>query len=83
MEEAVKAVENVKISAEAETAPQEEVATSSDPAKRLRALRKKLKQIEEIEQKEDKSTLTPEQVTKMEKKGEVEEEIKQIESLLG
>jgi hypothetical protein len=71
---------SLKISEAPKAAQTAEVATSDlaakekDPAKRLKALKKKLREIIEIEGKPSDS-LTPEQAEKVSKKGDIETEI--------
>jgi hypothetical protein len=54
-------------------------AAAPDPAKRLKALKKKLREIAEIERK-DQTGLTPEQTQKLATKAAVEEEIQSLSS---
>lgn len=50
-----------------------------DPAKKVKALKKKLREIEEIEKKAI-ADLTPEQVEKLNRKASIEDEIKLLEA---
>ncbi len=53
----------------------------ADPAKKLKALKKKLRDIEEIAKK-NPAELTPEQAEKLGKKDSIENEIKELEAAI-
>ena len=60
-------------------------ATSTDPAKKLRNLRKKLRDIEALEKKLDEGIIAkpePEQLEKVARKIQVESEIEELENQL-
>lgn len=56
--------------------------TSSDPAKRLKALKKKQREIFDLLAKKEGAALTPEQLAKIERKNDIEKEIDDLESSL-
>ena len=63
-----------------ETSKTDSVEGTQDPAKRLKALKKKLRDINEILAK-PQDQLTPEQVEKISKKTSIEEEIASLENV--
>jgi hypothetical protein len=63
-----------KATPKAEVTSSDSAAKEKDPAKRLKALKKKLREIVEIEGKPS-DTLTPEQAEKLSKKESIKEEI--------
>jgi hypothetical protein len=70
----LKIAEATSSASKAEVASADAAAKDKDPAKRLKALKKKLREINEIEGKPTVS-LTPEQTEKVSKKGDIEAEI--------
>nr|CAG4642953.1 EOG090X0KVN [Evadne anonyx] len=74
-----------KTPAKTETAPQVPAATASDPAKRLKNLKKKLKDIEALESKVKKGELKnpdKDQLEKIKRKKEVAKEIQELETII-
>lgn len=70
---------NVSVEVAAAPAPQPEPASAVDPAKKRRALAKKLKQIGELEAKiADGHTPTLEQEEKLSKKAELEAQLAEL-----
>jgi hypothetical protein len=77
-----KIVDNLKSLTVSEVAAvPEKIETKPDPAKKLKALRKKLREIDEIAGL-DETSLTAEQIEKRNKRAEVKAEIDQLETLL-
>lgn len=75
VEEVTKQLENVKI-------VQEQKTIDTDPAKRLKNLKKKLREIEALEEKLKKGEITkpePEQLAKVKRKNDLLMEINQVE----
>jgi hypothetical protein len=66
---------------------QQQVKQEQDPAKRLRAVQKKLRQIAALEQRQlqgrEQVELLPDEAAKLQQRGQLEAEAQQLQALVG